>query len=172
MAEDLSQWLDYAADGTPRLKPGVRSLPPMKPRPVAGRAATNGSGRAASGAGKDSTSGRATSTKRDEPKRKAADRFGTLNGFVDCSIAGLSRVELATWLILYRDTRNGTACTAQSDIARRAGASVRAVKYAVGRLISCGLLVRIHSGGLNRGPSRYRVEPLQRNTASKERDTS
>lgn len=93
-------------------------------------------------------------------KKTAGDRFGVLNGFVDCSIAGLSRVELATWLILYRDTRNGTAATSQADIARRAGCSVRSVKDAIKNLVKRGLLVVIYRGGLNRGLSRYRVEPL------------
>ena len=93
-------------------------------------------------------------------KRQTADRFGVLNAFVDCSMGTLSKAELATWLCLYRDTRNGTACTSQADIARRAGLSVRAVKYAVQRLVAVGLLVRVHKGGLNQGPSRYRVESL------------
>lgn len=160
MAEDLSQWLDYAADGTPRLKPGVRSLPPMKPRPVAGRAATNGSGRAASGAGKDTTSGKTS-----EPKRKAAtDRFGVLNAFVDCSLAGLSRSEIAVWLVLYRDTRDGTVRTSQENIAKRAGTSLRHVKKAIAGLKAAGLLSVVFQGGLNKGPSRYRVEPLLRSS--------
>lgn len=93
-------------------------------------------------------------------RRATADRFGVLNAFVDCSLAGLSRSELATWLCLYRDTRNGTASTGQADIARRAGLSVRAVQKAIGRLCKRGLLVVVFRGGLNRGPSRYRVESL------------
>lgn len=95
-----------------------------------------------------------------KPKQTTGDRFGVLNGFVDCSIAGLSRVELAAWLILYRDTRNGTAATSQADIARRAGCSVRGVQKAIGKLIDKRLLIRIYRGGLNRGLSRYRVVPL------------
>ncbi|MDP1561994.1 MAG: helix-turn-helix domain-containing protein [Pirellulaceae bacterium] len=93
--------------------------------------------------------------------RLTSDRFAVLNGFVDCSLAGLSRSELATWLILYRDTRNGTAATSQGVIARRAGLSVRSVGKAVRRLIAAGLLVVVFQGGLNRGPSRLRVEPLR-----------
>ncbi len=98
-----------------------------------------------------------------KPKKSGltADRFAVLNGFVDCSLAGLSRSELATWLILYRDTRNGTVATSQGEIARRAGLSVRAVGKAVRRLIAAGLLVVVFQGGLNRGPSRLRVEPLR-----------
>lgn len=88
------------------------------------------------------------------------DRFATLNAFVDCSLGGLTRAELATWLVLYRDTRNGTASTSQADIARRAGLSVRSVKSAVRKLTVVGLLIVVFRGGLNRGPSRYRVMPL------------
>lgn len=106
---------------------------------------------------RDGGKGRTTGN---EPKQKTRDRFGLLNGFVDCSMADLSKAELATWLCLYRDTRNGTACTSQADIARRSGLSVRSVKYAVKRLLDVGLLVRVFSGGLNRGPSRYKVQAL------------
>ena len=94
-------------------------------------------------------------------KKKTGERFAVLNAFVDCSLPGLSRVELATWLILYRDTRKGTACTSQADIARRAGVSVRAVGKAIGKLSKSGLLIVVFRGGLNRGPSRYRVESLR-----------
>ena len=43
-------------------------------------------------------------------RRNTADRFAVLNGFVDAGMVSLSRVEIGTWLTLYRDTRNGTAC--------------------------------------------------------------
>lgn len=94
-------------------------------------------------------------------KRTAGDRFGILNGFVDCSMAGLSKAELATWLILFRDTRNGTARTAQTDLARRAGLDVRTVRRAIRKLERAGLLVVVFKGGLNSGPSCYRVLPIR-----------
>lgn len=90
------------------------------------------------------------------------DRFGVLNAFVDVGMAGLTRAELATWLVLYRDTRRGTARTGANDIARRSGLSKRAVLDAVGKLRQRGLLTRIYKGGINRGPSTYRVHPLPR----------
>jgi predicted transcriptional regulator len=141
---NVSDYVTPAADGRPVLA-GASCLPPM------------------------ATSSRKTSKQATTPAddrreqgtpRKNAHRFGVLNTFVDCSLSGLSKAEIATWLCLYRDTRNGTACTAQTDIAKRAGLSVRAVKYAVQRLLAAGLLVRVYKGGLNQGPSRYRVEPL------------
>lgn len=110
-----------------------------------------------------------TRSRTGEAKRKTRDRFDTLNAFVDCSMKGLSKAELATWFVLYRDTKNGTACTAQTDIARRAGLSVRAIRYAVQRLVECGLLIVVYQGGLKRGPTRFRVEPLRKLASSSKR---
>ena len=147
MAEDLSRFVTLDASGTPKPRPGVMALPPMRRNETSGDAPAEDRG--------ETTSGKPRT-----PKRKTADRFATLNAFVDSSLAGLSRVELGAWLVLYRDTRNGTACSGQADIARRLGVSDRAVKTAVGKLLRCGLLTLVYRGGLNRGPSRYRVEPI------------
>lgn len=141
MAEDLSQWVEYAADGTPKIRPGIGALPPMNRTPAA--------------------TGKANGGKAAEPKRKTTgDRFRILNAFVDCSLADLTRSEIAVWLILYRDTRDGTVRGSQSNIARRAGLTVRGVQKALDKLTGRGLVRVIFKGGLNRGPSRYRVEPL------------
>jgi DNA-binding transcriptional ArsR family regulator len=93
-------------------------------------------------------------------KQKAGDRFAVLNAFIDFSLAELSRAEIALWLILYRDTREGTARTAYDDLARRAGLNRRNVGRALRRLEKRGLLQVVHRGGLGRGVSRYRVRPL------------
>jgi predicted transcriptional regulator len=90
-------------------------------------------------------------------KSKAGERFGVLNAFVDFALAGLSRAEVAVWLILFRDTRDGTARTSYDDLARRAGCNRRNVGRAVRRLERRGLLKVVHRGGLRRGASRYRV---------------
>jgi DNA-binding transcriptional MocR family regulator len=84
-----------------------------------------------------------------------------LNAFLDCTAGRLSRAEVLAWLILYRDTRNGTARTSHGDIARRAGIGRRNVVRAIGRLERRGLLGVVYRGGLNRGPSAYRVYPLE-----------
>ena len=73
--------------------------------------------------------------------RKTGNRFAVLNAFVDAGMAGLSRVEIGTWLVLYRDTRKGTACTSEESIAARIGCSKRAVVKAVGELRRRGLLL-------------------------------
>lgn len=108
---------------------------------------------------------RATGGAKREPKRKTADRFAVLNAFVDASMGELSRSEIAVWLVLYRDTRNGTVRTSQTNIARRAGTSVRGVKDALKKLIGAGLLQVVFQGGLNRGPSRYQVKALGKRTS-------
>lgn len=166
MAEDLSRWVDYAADGTPRVKPGAGGmLPPMNPAPRPARPnngkATGANATSGETTGTNATSGKATGGKANNPKRKAAaDRFGILNAFVDCSLAELSRSEIAVWLVLYRDTRDGTARTSQENIAKRSGTSVRHVRKALASLTAAGLLTVVFQGGLNRGPSRFRVNPL------------
>ncbi len=98
--------------------------------------------------------------KASKAKGKAGERFKVLNAFVDFTLADLSRAEIAVWLILWRDTRDGTARTAYDALARRAGLNRRNVGRAVRRLEQLGLLQVVHRGGLGRGPSRYRVRPL------------
>jgi hypothetical protein len=88
---------------------------------------------------------------------RASDRFAVLNAFVDLALAELTRAEIAVWLVLYRDTRDGTARTSVTDIARRAGCDRSTVFRALGRLEERGLVKVVHRGGLGRGSSRYRV---------------
>jgi len=97
-----------------------------------------------------------------EPKKpsNSRDRFTVLNNFVDFTMRGLQAADIRVWFVLYRDTKDGTAATAQTDIARRAGVSVRTVHGSVKRLERLGLLKVIYRGGLNRGSSRYRIVPL------------
>ena len=68
--------------------------------------------------------------------------------------------EIVTWLILYRDTRDGKAKTSQADIARRAGISDRTVRRVIDALQRRGLLSVVRRGGLRQGPTTYRVHPL------------
>lgn len=93
-------------------------------------------------------------------KRSNAGRFATINTFADCSLAKLSRAEIAVWLLLWRDTKpNGLARTSQADLARRAGTDPRTVRRAIARLVNQRLLTVAHRGGLRRGMSSYRVLP-------------
>ena len=93
-------------------------------------------------------------------KRRSRLRFEVLNAFVDEGMAELTRGEIATWLVLYRDTKaDGTARASLDDIARRSGIDRQTVCRAVGRLARRNMLKTERKGGLNRGPSVYRVFP-------------
>ncbi|CAN5544929.1 hypothetical protein BH11PLA2_BH11PLA2_25230 [soil metagenome] len=106
----------------------------------------------------------------DEPARPAAkakpprrngrgERFTVLNAFADVALANLTGAEAKVWLILFRDTKaaTGTARTGQSDLARRAGLTVRGVQKALVKLQRRELLRITRRGRLNAGPSTYRV---------------
>ncbi len=98
--------------------------------------------------------------KPDRGRAKTGERFAVLNAFVDFALADLSRAEIAIWLVLYRDTKDGTARTSYDDLARRAGLNRRNVGRALRRLERRGLVKAVHRGGLGRGVSRYRVSGL------------
>ena len=99
--------------------------------------------------------------RRKTSKRASRLRFEMLNAFVDSGMADLSRAELAVWLILYRDTKpDGTARASLDDIARRAGMDRQTASRAVGRLARRKMLQVLRRGGLNQGPSEYRVFPF------------
>lgn len=96
-----------------------------------------------------------------KPRRgKPGNRFAVLNAFVDFTVADLARNEIAVWLVLYRDTRDGTARTSQADIGRRIGVSGRTVRRAMDRLRRRGLLKVTFRGGIGRGASAYRIRPI------------
>lgn len=93
-------------------------------------------------------------------KRRSRHRFEILNAFVDEGMGDLSRAELAVWMILYRDTKlTGTARTSLDDIARRGGMDRQTASRAVGKLERRKMLQVVKRGGLNLGPSTYRVFP-------------
>jgi DNA-binding MarR family transcriptional regulator len=102
-----------------------------------------------------------TTARRTTSKRASRLRFEFLNAFVDSGMADLSRAELAIWLILYRDTkRDGTARASLDDLARRGGMDRQTASRAVGRLARRKMLQVLRRGGLNCGPSTYRVFPF------------
>ena len=135
--------MNHGTNGRPPVLPGCSVLPPMEPRPVRPTSTANGK-------------------RGEKPKRTAAtsNRFGELNAFVDCSMVDLSRAEALTWLVLWRDTKNGTARTSMTDVARRLDVTRRAVVEAVAKLEKRGLLIVVYRGGMRRGMNVYRVQPL------------
>jgi DNA-binding MarR family transcriptional regulator len=87
-------------------------------------------------------------------------RFEILNTFVDQSMRALSRSELAVWLCLYRDTKpSGTVTLSLDDLAERCGLNRQTAWRAVASLKRGRLLKIVKKGGLNRGPTTYRVAP-------------
>lgn len=128
-----------------RIKPG-RMLDPVE-TPAVGVTST-----------KTATSKGTSRSSDPQARRAAASRFAILNTFVDDSLGVLTGAETKVWMILYRDTkRDGTVSTSQADIARRADLSEKSVQRAVKSLEHRRLLRVIWRGGINRGPSRYRV---------------
>ncbi len=94
-----------------------------------------------------------------------AGRWPTFNAFVDATIAGLSRSELAVWIVLFRDVRDGVARTGLTDIARRGGMEHGSAKRAVRSLTAKGLLRVVRRGRKNGGTNVYQVAPVILNGA-------
>ncbi len=92
-------------------------------------------------------------------RRRTRGRFAEINAFVDRTLSSLGRNDIAVWLVLWRDTKRGTASTGYTDIARRAGCSVRTVGRVIGRLRRRGLIRRLRQGGSTRGTAVYEVNP-------------
>lgn len=85
-------------------------------------------------------------------------RWSQLNGFVDVSLRDLTPAEVRVWLVLFRDVKaTGTAKTGQADIARRAGLSVRMVRYALTALVRKELVKVVRQGRIGQGVSEYKV---------------
>ena len=83
------------------------------------------------------------------------------NAFVDGGMAGLTRAELAVWFTLFRDTKpDNSARASLDDLARRGGFDRQTASRAVGSLERRKMLQVLRRGGLNRGPSIYRVFPF------------
>jgi hypothetical protein len=90
----------------------------------------------------------------------AADRFATLNSFVDAVARHLTAVEIAVWVILFRDCRGGQVTASNRDLVRRSGCSLRAVTAAVKRLRSIGLIEAVKLSRHKGEPSVYALHPM------------
>jgi hypothetical protein len=100
-------------------------------------------------------------------KQSSRGRFQAINAFLDATLAGLDRGELAVWLLLWRDTKpDGLARTSQADLARRAGCNPRTIRRALTALEAAGLVWIVRQGGLHRGVSVYRVKPLRKESTA------
>jgi len=94
----------------------------------------------------------------DDRGRVVRQRFALLNAVVDYALPGMRRSELAAWLVLYRHAKpDGTVVASVADLARRSGCSDRAMRTALPRMQSAGLLARLKRGTLAGGPSVWRL---------------
>lgn len=85
--------------------------------------------------------------KKNTARRWSLERFKVLNGLVDLGLRGLTRSELAIWLIVYRNTRpNGLARVSLSELAHRGGMSRRQATRALGALVDRGVVHVIRRG--------------------------
>jgi DNA-binding MarR family transcriptional regulator len=100
--------------------------------------------------------------KKSSAKEAVANRFVVFNAFIDFTASGLRRSEILVWLTLFRDTRDGVARSSQTSIAKRCGVSRKTVERAIRELEGRELLSIVRRGGLNQGPSSYRVLPINR----------
>jgi len=89
--------------------------------------------------------------------RVRAHRFETVNAFVDVALRDLNGAETKVWLVLWRDTRHGTACASNKELGTRTGHDERTVRRVVRSLVRTGWLEVVKRGGIGRGASVYRV---------------
>lgn len=119
----------------------------FEPRPMKDYGHANGNGSAA------------TKPSRKAASAKSADRFATINNFVDNALADLTRVQALTWLTLWRHERGGKVELSAGAIAKTIGASRRAVIDALAELQTKGLLKLTRRGGQKEGANRYQLTP-------------
>lgn len=96
-------------------------------------------------------------SERSKRKPQSAQRFETLNVFVDITMRELTPSEKIVWVVLYRDVRDGVVTVSQKDIAVRSGLTQSTVSQAINRLVKRGLVHVVRQGGFRKGLSTYRV---------------
>lgn len=83
-----------------------------------------------------------------------------MNKFIDITMRELSPRQIAVWFCLFRDSRNGVASVSQAYIAERCGLRRPTVSTTIADLEALGLVTTIHTGGVGRGVSKYRVHHM------------
>jgi DNA-binding transcriptional ArsR family regulator len=110
-----------------------------------------------------STTVPAAGERRSRKKRPAVvSKVLALNRFLDRTARSLHPSAAVVWLMLLRDEREGTARTAVSDLARRAGLSERTVKRRLRELKERELVEVRASGTRDTGPTVYVLKPVPR----------
>jgi hypothetical protein len=91
--------------------------------------------------------------------RSDRGRWHTFNTFIDNVARHLSPVDIAVWIILFRDCRNGTVVASNRDIGRRSACSLRAVVDSMKRLRAFGLIDAVRLSRHKGVPSLYSLNP-------------
>jgi hypothetical protein len=99
-----------------------------------------------------------TAGRKSSSRSPDGSRWATLNTFVDLLARHLSPVEIAVWLVLYRDCRGSTVEASQRNLAVRSGASERSVVRAMRRLREIRLIEVVKASKSRGEASRYRLE--------------
>lgn len=128
--------------------PGAAVLPPMSTVRVAETDAV--------GADQASINPKSTNTRRPASKT-AGNRWEMFNEFIDVTLKDLRPAEAKTWMVLFRDSRNGISKVSQTHIAERCGITRESVSRAIKKLEQRDLVRTVRHGGVNRGLSQYQV---------------
>ena len=107
--------------------------------------------------------GKVQHAKREKPTQASKTRWQTLNQFVDLVLRDLSGGEVAVWLVLFRDARDGKARTGITDLATRCGMSRRGITKALALLKEKRLVEVIRRGSAAGAPNVYAVRGAPRN---------
>ena len=102
--------------------------------------------------------------KAQKPKQISTGRFQTMNSFVDHSARFVDTTAQATWLVLFREIRNGRATISQGQIAERIGVSRRTAIRAIQHLEDAGLIMVVKRGKIGGGSSTYQVHGTPQHT--------
>lgn len=95
-----------------------------------------------------------------------AERWRILNNFVDFTLRELLKhrktttLDMAVWLVLYRESKNGTACVSQRQIGQVLGIRPNTINKAIKRLEQAGLVKVVKEGRYPKRSARYRVGGL------------
>lgn len=135
-------------------------LPPGKTLPPLGPDAATSTSAGSAGDGAPPLAARSSAAGESVRNGRAAARFDEINTFLDVTARTLPRAAVLCWLVLWRDSRNGVARTAITDIARRSGCDRRTALRSIKALVNRGLVRVIRRGGLRVGLSIYKVTPV------------
>ena len=91
--------------------------------------------------------------------RKSADRWGTLNEFVDVIAPAITKTEAFVWLLLFRHAKGGVVETSERRIATALQIQRTSAGRALRGLVNCGLVWVIYRSTAKGLPSKYGIHP-------------